>query len=66
MQASDTLPGFHIVIRNNLSYSNVESDIPTNLQTDGEGIILDLFDYADPVIARIHAVRAEETSSRTT
>jgi hypothetical protein len=48
MQASDTLPGFHIVIRNNLSYSNVESDIPTNLQTDGEGIILDSFDYADP------------------
>jgi hypothetical protein len=48
MQASDTLPGFHIVIRNNLSYSNVESDIPANLQTDGEGIILDSFDYADP------------------
>jgi hypothetical protein len=48
MQASDTMPGFHIVIRNNLSYSNVESDIPTNLQTDGEGIILDSFDYADP------------------
>ena len=48
MQASDTLPGFHIVIRNNLSYANVESDIPTNLQTDGEGIILDSFDYADP------------------
>jgi hypothetical protein len=48
MQASDTMPGFHIVIRNNLSYSNVESDIPANLQTDGEGIILDSFDYADP------------------
>ena len=48
MQASDTLPGFHIVIRNNLSYSNVESDIPASLQTDGEGIILDSFDYADP------------------
>jgi serralysin len=48
MQASDALPGFHIVIRNNLSYSNVESDIPANLQTDGEGIILDSFDYADP------------------
>jgi len=48
MQGSDTLPGFHIVIRNNLSYSNVESGIPTNLQTDGEGIILDSFDYADP------------------
>jgi serralysin len=47
MQASDTLPGFHIVIRNNVSYSNVESNIPTNLQTDGEGIILDSFDYAD-------------------
>jgi serralysin len=43
------LPGFHIVIRNNVSYSNVESDIPTNLQTDGEGIILDSFDYADPM-----------------
>jgi hypothetical protein len=42
MQASDTLPGFHIVIRNNLSYSNVESFIPANLQTDGEGIILDI------------------------
>jgi hypothetical protein len=48
MQASDALPGFHIVIRNNLSYSNVESDIPASLQTDGEGIILDSFDYADP------------------
>src|SRR5580704_7156149 len=48
MQASDTLPGFHIVIRNNLSYSNIESDIATDLQTDGEGIILDSFDYADP------------------
>jgi serralysin len=48
MQASDTLPGFHIVIRNNLSYSNVESNIPASLQTDGEGIILDSFDYADP------------------
>jgi serralysin len=51
MQASDTLPGFHIVIRNNLSYSNVESFIPANLQTDGEGIILDSFDYADPMYA---------------
>ena len=48
MQASDALPGFHIVIRNNLAYSNVESDIPADLQTDGEGIILDSFDYADP------------------
>ncbi|HEY1696889.1 MAG TPA: right-handed parallel beta-helix repeat-containing protein [Polyangiaceae bacterium] len=47
MQASDTLPGFHIVIRNNASYANVESDIPASLQTDGEGIILDSFDYAD-------------------
>jgi hypothetical protein len=47
MQASDTLPGFHIVIRNNFSYSNIESDIPANLQTDGEGIIVDSFDYAD-------------------
>jgi hypothetical protein len=46
-QASDTLPGFHIVIRNNYSYMNVESDIPANLQTDGEGIIVDSFDYAD-------------------
>jgi serralysin len=48
MQGSDTLPGFHIVIRNNLSYANVESGIPASLQTDGEGIILDSFDYADP------------------
>jgi hypothetical protein len=47
-QASDTNPGFHIVIRNNYSYLNVESDIPTSLQTDGEGIIVDSFDYADP------------------
>ena len=47
-QASDTLPGFHIVIRNNYAYLNIESDIPTNLQTDGEGIIVDSFDYADP------------------
>jgi hypothetical protein len=49
MQASDTLPGFHIVIRNNLSYANIESGIPAALQTDGEGIILDSFDYADPM-----------------
>ncbi len=48
MQASDTLPGFHIVIRNNVAYANVESNIPASLQTDGEGIILDSFDYADP------------------
>jgi hypothetical protein len=53
MQASDSLPGFHIVIRNNLSYSNIESDIPTNLQTDGEGIILDSFDYADPMYGSV-------------
>jgi len=46
-QASDALPGFHIVIRNNYSYMNVESDIAANLQTDGEGIIVDSFDYAD-------------------
>jgi serralysin len=48
MQASDNQPGFHIVIRNNASYLNVESDIPANLQTDGEGIIVDSFDFADP------------------
>ncbi len=48
MQASDTQPGFHIVIRNNVSYANIESGIAANLQTDGEGIILDSFDYADP------------------
>jgi Right handed beta helix region len=48
MQASDTQPGFHIVVRNNLSYANIESDIAAALQTDGEGIILDSFDYADP------------------
>ncbi len=48
MQASDALPGFHIVIRNNVSYANIESAIPASLQTDGEGIILDSFDYADP------------------
>jgi Right handed beta helix region len=47
MQASDALPGFHIVVRNNASYANVESDIPADLQTDGEGIIADSFDYAD-------------------
>jgi hypothetical protein len=47
-QASDTKSGFHIVIRNNYSYLNIESDIPTDLQTDGEGIIVDSFDYADP------------------
>jgi len=49
MQASDTQPGFHIVVRNNLSYANIESGIPASLQTDGEGIILDSFDYADPM-----------------
>jgi hypothetical protein len=45
-QASDTLPGFHIVIRNNVSYLNAEWNIGN--PTDGEGIILDTFDYADP------------------
>jgi Right handed beta helix region len=44
-QASDTKPGFHIVVRNNVSYQNAEWNIPS--PTDGEGIILDSFDYAD-------------------
>ncbi len=38
-------PGFHIVIRNNVSYQNGEWNIAN--PTDGEGIILDTFDYAD-------------------
>jgi serralysin len=44
-QASDAAPGFHIVIRNNVSYQNAEWNIAS--PTDGEGIILDSFDYAD-------------------
>jgi hypothetical protein len=44
-QASDTASGFHIVIRNNISYQNGEWDLAN--PTDGEGIILDTFDYAD-------------------
>ena len=45
-QASDSLPGFHIVIRNNIAYQNGEWNVP-NTPSDGEGIILDTFDYAD-------------------
>jgi serralysin len=44
-QAFDELPGFHIVIRNNASYQNGEWNIAS--PSDGEGIILDTFDYAD-------------------
>jgi hypothetical protein len=44
-QAFDTSPGFHIVVRNNVSYDNAEWNISN--PTDGEGIILDTFDYAD-------------------
>ncbi len=44
-QASDTAPGFHIVIRNNISYQNAEWNVAN--ATDGEGIILDSFDYTD-------------------
>lgn len=45
-QASDTAAGFHIVIRNNVAYQNGEWSLGN--PTDGEGIILDSFDYADP------------------
>jgi serralysin len=44
-QASDTAPGFHNVVRNNVSYQNGNWNV-TN-PSDGEGIILDSFDYAD-------------------
>jgi hypothetical protein len=44
-QASDALPGFHIVIRNNVSYQNGEWSLTS--PTDGEGILCDSFDYAD-------------------
>jgi len=44
-QASDTAPGFHNVLRNNASYQNGEWNLAN--PTDGEGIILDSFDYAD-------------------
>jgi hypothetical protein len=44
-QAFDTAPGYHIVIRNNVSYQNGNWNI-TN-PSDGEGILLDTFDYAD-------------------
>ncbi len=44
-QAFDAAPGFHIVIRNNVSYQNGEWKLAN--PTDGEGIILDSFDYAD-------------------
>jgi hypothetical protein len=45
-QASDTLPGFHIVIRNNVSFENGEWMLSN--PTDGEGILLDSFDGSDP------------------
>jgi hypothetical protein len=38
--------GFHIIVRNNISYQNAEWDLSD--PTDGEGILLDTFDYADP------------------
>jgi hypothetical protein len=44
-QASDTASGFHIVIRNNVSYQNGEWSLSS--PTDGEGILVDSFDYAD-------------------
>ena len=40
-QAFDTAPGYHIVIRNNVSYQNGNWNI-TN-PSDGEGILLDTF-----------------------
>jgi hypothetical protein len=46
-QASDTKAGFHIVVRDNASYQNGNWNVPS--PSDGEGIILDKFDYADPM-----------------
>ena len=62
-QASDTAPGFHIVIRNNVSYQNAEWNIHN--PTDGEGIILDTFDYADPTYGTT-PYTTSNPSSRTT
>ena len=38
---SDNAPGFHNIIRNNISYNNIEFD--TGTHTDGNGIIIDDF-----------------------
>ena len=42
-RAFDTEEGFHIVIRRNMVYDNVESALITAKHTDGNGIILDDF-----------------------
>ena len=42
-RAYDSAAGFHIVIRRNLVYGNVESAVITAEHTDGNGIILDDF-----------------------
>jgi hypothetical protein len=44
-QAFDPAPGFHIIVRNNVSYQNGNWNVAN--ASDGEGIILDSFDYAD-------------------
>jgi hypothetical protein len=44
-QASDQKPGFHIVVRNNASHENGNWNVAN--PSDGEGIILDTFDFAD-------------------
>jgi hypothetical protein len=44
-QAWDDKPGLHIVVRNNVSYQNGNWNVAN--PSDGEGIILDTFDYAD-------------------
>jgi serralysin len=42
-QKSDDAPGFHSVVRNNISHSNTETDAITTDHTDGNGIIIDDF-----------------------
>jgi parallel beta-helix repeat protein len=42
-QQSDNAPGFHSVVRGNISHSNSETDAITTDHTDGNGIIIDDF-----------------------
>jgi serralysin len=47
-QKSDDAPGFHSVVRNNISHSNTETDAITTEHTDGNGIIIDDFQNTQP------------------
>jgi serralysin len=47
-QKSDDAPGFHSIVRGNVSHSNSETDAITTEHTDGNGIIIDDFQNTQP------------------